>query len=404
MPDYKYLVIDPDGKEKKGTLTAQSYKDASSKLKNEGNMVVSIDEATILTKDISINIGKAVKARDLSIFCRQFIAMVNAGVTILDALNMLAEQTENRAMAKAIKGVHAEIQKGETLADSLRKYPDVFPHVMVSMVAAGEASGKLDVAFERMSIHFEKSAHIKGIVRKAAIYPIIVAIVSVVVVVVMLVKVIPSYQSMFDELGGELPAMTKAVVALSNFVINYWPALFIVLFAFIAFVSVYKTTESGKSFFGELGIKAPFFGKLIVKSQSASFARTLSTLIISGLPMIEALGITATTMSNYLFEKAVLKAKDEVSKGVGLSEPLKDSEIFPPMVTHMVNIGEETGDLEGMLNRLAEYYEEEVEISTETAMAALEPMIILVLAVIVGILIAAIMSAMLALYGQMDAL
>jgi type IV pilus assembly protein PilC len=382
-------------------MQADTPEDVKRKLKNDGFTVVSITKATALTKDINITIGKAVKPRDLSVFCRQFISMVNAGVTILDTLDMLAEQTENKAMAKAVRGVHTEIRKGETLSSALAKYPKVFPDIMCSMVAAGEASGKIDVAFERMAVHFEKSAKLRGIMKKAMVYPIIVLVVALIVVVVMLVKVIPSYQSMFEELGSELPALTLAVVALSKFIMNDWFWIVIAIAAVVIGISAFKRTIPGQVFFGTLARNVPIFGKLTVKQAASNYARTLSTLIYSGLPMMEALAITGNTMSNYLYKQAMNKAREEVAKGVALSEPIIQCGMFPPMVGHMTKIGEETGDLEGMLTRLADYYDEEVEMTTQTVIAALEPMIILVLAGVVGVMIGAIMMPMFSLYEQM---
>ncbi len=383
-------------------MQAETVEEVRAKLKNEGFTVVNVTKASTLTKEINITIGKPVKPRDLSVFCRQFISMVRAGVTILDALDMLAEQTENTAMAKAIRGVHTEIRKGETLSEALAKYPNIFPDIMCSMVAAGEASGKLDVAFERMATHFEKTAKLRAIVKKAMIYPIIVMIVAIVVIIVMLIKVIPAYDGLFDQLGGELPALTKAVIAVSNFFMNEWFWILVVAVAAGVALSIFKKTVTGQIVFGTIARKLPIFGKLTIKQASSNYARTLSTLIYSGLPMMEALAITANTMSNYLYKKALEHAKDEVAKGVSLSEPIMQSGLFPPMVGHMTRIGEETGDLEGMLNRLADYYDEEVEVTTQSVIAALEPMIILVLAAIVIVIIGAIMLPMLEMYGQME--
>lgn len=404
MSDFNYRAIDKQGKAKKGTIDAKDEETVKSKLKADGLTVIEITKANAFNKDININIGGGVSSRDLSVFCRQFTSMINAGVTIMDTLDMLGEQTENKTMAKAIRGVHSEIQKGETLSDGLAKYPKVFPSIMRSMVAAGEASGKLEVAFDRMAEHFEKSEKMKAIVKKAAMYPIIVVIVAIAVVIVMLVKVIPSYQSMFDDLGADLPKITQAVVAMSNFIMNDWLYIIIGIAVMIGAFMLFKKTEIGQKTLGTISMKMPIFGKLNVKSAASNFARTLSTLVYSGLPMIEALGITANTMSNYWYKKALEHAKDEVAKGVPLSEPIVDSGLFPPMVGHMTKIGEETGDLEGMLTRLATYYDEEVEATTQTVMAALEPMIILVLAAIVGVLVAAIMAPMIAMYGAMDSM
>ena len=405
MTDFLYVAVDNStGKEKKGTIQAENENEARAKLKAEGYYVMKLNKATGLNKQINISIGASASPRDLSVFSRQFVSMINAGVTILDTLDMLGDQTENKEMGNAIKGVHAEIQKGETLSDALMKYPKIFPSIMVSMVAAGEASGKMDVAFERMATHFEKSAKMKALVKKASVYPIMVAVVAFAVVIVMLVKVIPSYESMFADLGTELPMITKMVVAASDFIMGYWYIIFFVVTLAVVGIMGFNKTEPGKKLKGTISMKMPVLGKLNIKSASANYARTLSTLVYSGLPMIEALGITAGTMTNYWYEKALEKARDEVAKGVPLSEPITSSGLFPPMVSHMTKIGEETGDLEGMLTRLADYYDEEVEMATQTVVAALEPMIILVLAAVVGTLVAAIMAPMLSMYGAMESL
>ena len=405
MTDFLYVAVDNStGKEKKGTIQAENENEARTKLKAEGYYVMKLNKATGLNKQINISVGASASPRDLSVFSRQFVSMINAGVTILDTLDMLGDQTENKEMGKAIKGVHAEIQKGETLSDALMKYPKIFPSIMVSMVAAGEASGKMDVAFERMATHFEKSAKMKALIKKASVYPIMVAVVAFAVVIVMLVKVIPSYESMFADMGTELPMITKMVVAASEFVMGYWYIIFFVVTVAVVGIMGFNKTEPGKKLKGTISMKMPVLGKLNIKSASANYARTLSTLVYSGLPMIEALGITAGTMTNYWYEKALEKARDEVAKGVPLSEPITSSGLFPPMVSHMTKIGEETGDLEGMLTRLADYYDEEVEMATQTVVAALEPMIILVLAAVVGTLVAAIMAPMLSMYGAMESL
>ena len=405
MTDFLYVAVDNStGKEKKGTIQAENENEARTKLKAEGYYVMKLNKATGLNKQINISVGASASPRDLSVFSRQFVSMINAGVTILDTLDMLGDQTENKEMGKAIKGVHAEIQKGETLSDALMKYPKIFPSIMVSMVAAGEASGKMDVAFERMATHFEKSAKMKALIKKASVYPIMVAVVAFAVVIVMLVKVIPSYESMFADMGTELPMITKMVVAASDFIMGYWYIIFFVVTVAVVGIMGFNKTEPGKKLKGTISMKMPVLGKLNIKSASANYARTLSTLVYSGLPMIEALGITAGTMTNYWYEKALEKARDEVAKGVPLSEPITSSGLFPPMVSHMTKIGEETGDLEGMLTRLADYYDEEVEMATQTVVAALEPMIILVLAAVVGTLVAAIMAPMLSMYGAMESL
>lgn len=402
MAEFNYVALDQKGKEKKGTLEAENRERAYAKLKNDGMILLELNEANALTKEINISFGGKVKPRDLSVFCRQFVSMINAGVTIIDALNMLSDQTENKKLAAAVRQVKLDIEKGESMADAMIKHEGVFPSIMISMTAAGEASGKLDTAFERMAEQFEKNARIQAMIKKAMIYPVILFIVAIGVVAVFLIKVIPSYSDMFDQIGSELPGITKAVVAASNFVMNNVIWIILVIVAVIVAIRMFKKTENGKELFGKLAIKMPVLGNMNVKTACSTFSRTLSTLLYSGVSMIDALEIVSRVLSNELYKKAVLHAKEEVAKGVPLSEPIANSGLFPPMVSHMAKIGEETGDIEDMLTRLADYYDEEVEMATQSLTAAMEPMIILVLAGVVGILIAAIMSPMVKMYTDME--
>ncbi len=402
MPEFTYKAIDQYGKEKKGNVTSDTIEGVYAKLRENNMTPVDVSKATIFTREIDINIGSAVKPRDLSVFCRQFISMIRSGVTIVDALAMLEDQTENKTMARAIGGAKVEIGKGETLANALALYPKVFPDIMVKMVEAGEASGKLEVAFERMSTHFEKSAKLRSIVKKAAMYPMMLGLVAVGVVVLMLTVVVPKYTDMFNDMDLELPGLTVAVVNASNFIMNRWYILLAIIIAVVAGVRAFKKTEKGQVLFATIARKAPIFGKLTIKSAASNFSRTLSTLVYSGLPLVDALSITAGTMTNYLYKRKVEDTRDEVVKGVPMSEPLLDDDLFPSMVGHMTKIGEETGEVEEMLNKLADYYDEEVEMATQTVLAALEPMIILVLAGIVVVLIGAVMAPMLAMYNGMD--
>lgn len=402
MAEFVYRAIAKNGKEIHGNMEAESEAQAMGKLKNQGLMPLEVKKANALNKEITISIGNPVKPRDLSVFCRQLVSMLNAGITILDALAMLSQQTENKAMKKAIREVQADIEKGETLSMALKKHPKIFPSLMISMVSAGEASGKLETAFERMSEHFEKDAKIRGLLKKSAMYPIVVAVVAVVVVIVMLVKVIPSYTSMFEQMDMELPLLTRMVVDMSEFIQHRWPILLAIVGAIAVGINMFRQTETGELLFGNIARKLPVFGPLNIKTAASLFSRTLSTLLASGLSMVDSLEIVANTMQNAVYRNALKEAREEVVKGVPLSEPLANCALFPPMVTHMTKIGEETGDIESMLDRLAGYYDEEVEMATQTVMAALEPMIIVVMAIIVVFLVGAIMSPMLSMYTGLD--
>lgn len=402
MATWGYVAVDKNGKELKGSRDADSKEQALRELKNQGLIVLDVTEQNALTKDINIDFGGKPTPRDLSVFCRQFASIARAGVTIIQTLNMLAEQTENVKMQKALHAVRADVEKGESFADSLAQHPNVFPELLVQMVRAGEASGSLETAMERMALQFERSAKTKALVKKAMIYPIVVAIVAVIVVIVMLVKVIPSYIDMFEQLGTELPGITLAVIAASDFIQHRWYILLPIIIGIVVALRAYGKTSSGKHLFGKLQLKIPAVKNLVVKSASAQMARTLSTLLTAGVPLVEAVDIVAETMTNIWFKEALKNAVEQIMIGVPLSQPVQTCGLFPPMVYHMMHIGEEAGSTEEMLNKLADYYEEEVELAVQSLMAAMEPMIIIVLAGIVGLLIASVMAPMVTMYSALE--
>lgn len=402
MAAYGYEALDRAGKTIKGSIDADTIEKAKSELKQQGYTLLNIKEQSLLTRDINIEIGGYPKPRDLSVFCRQFVSMTRAGVSILEALKMLSEQTENKQLKKAVEGVRVSVEKGETLARSLKEYPKVFPELMVNMVAAGESSGSIDIAMERMAVQFEKASKTKALVKKAMMYPIIVCVVAVVIVIVMLVVIIPNYADMFTQLGTELPGITLAVQAASNFIIDYWYILVPIIIVLVIVLKMFSATDMGKHVFHGLQLRIPALKNLKVKQASSQMARTMSTLLAAGVPLIEAVEIVGNTMDNVYFREAMDTCKNEIIIGQPLSRPLEETGLFPPMVYHMVRIGEESGNTEEMLNKLADYYDEEVEMAVQTLMAAMEPLIIVVLACIVGVLVAACMAPMLSMYGAME--
>lgn len=404
MATFGYEAIDKTGKVTKGNIEAESTEKARQEIKQQGLTVLELKEKSLLTKDINLQIGGYPTPRDLSVFCRQFVSMTKAGVSILEALKMLYEQTENKQLKKAAEGVRVNVEKGETLAHSLADYPKVFPSLMVNMVAAGESSGSLDIAMERMAIQFERSAKTRALVKKAMIYPVMVCCVAVVIVVVMLVVIIPNYTSMFEDLGSELPGLTKVVVACSDFLRTKWFILVPMLIATFVGIKAFSTTDTGKHVFHAIQLKLPVFRNLIVKQSSSQMARTMSTLLAAGVPLIEAVDIVGNTLENVYFKEAMDTCKNEIIIGQPLSRPLEESGLFPPMVYHMTRIGEESGNTEEMLSKLADYYDEEVEMAVQSLMAAMEPMIIIILAGIVGVLIGACMAPMLKMYQVLDTL
>ncbi len=404
MANWGYQAVDSNGNTVKGSKEADSEELVIRDLKNQGLTILEVKEQNVLNRDINIDFSKGPGPRDLAVFCRQFASITRAGVTIMDTMSMLAEQTENKKLQNALYNVRTEVGKGETFADSLARHPKVFPELMVQMARAGEASGSLDVAMDRMATQFERNAKTQALIKKAMIYPIVVAFVAVAVVVVMLVVVIPRYMDMFNDLGTELPKITQAVIAMSEFIQNYWFILIPAIIGLVIGIRAYSGTDSGKHVFGKIALRIPAIKNLVTKSSSALMARTLSTLLAAGVPLVEAIDIVSETMSNIWFKEALKAALQDVMVGTPFSVPLRKSGLFPPMVYHMVGIGEEAGSTEEMLDKLADYYEEEVEMAVQSLMAAMEPMIIIVLAVIVGTLIAAVMAPMLTMYTALDSL
>lgn len=402
MASFSYIAIDSKGRESKGAMEAVNEEKVNNSLRAAGYIPISIIPQSLLTKDINITIGNPVKPRDLSAFCRQFCSILSAGVSITTALHMLEEQTEKKPVKKAIGEVRADVERGESLADAMRRQGKVFPAILVNMVEAGETSGSLDSSLERIAIHFEKEAKLKSLMRKAMIYPIVVACVATIVIIVMLAKVIPKFLEMFSQMNVKMPLPTQIVINMSNFMKSYWYFVILVIIGIVVGLRGLKTLPNGERFLANLSLRMPLFGKLVKKSACARLSRTLSTLLRSGISLIDAIDIAARTMDNVIIKKVLLDSKEEVARGVPLSLPLKECGIFPSMVYQMISIGEETGNLEDMLDCVADYYEEEVEMGTESLAAVLEPLIIVVLAVIVGFLVISIMLPMMTMYNGVD--
>ena len=402
MPGFSYVAVDKRGKEKRGSLEAETRERALEQLKAEGLIPVSVREQGALNKEIDFSIGKKVKPRDLSVFCRQFVSITQAGVPMKEALQMLSEQTENKWLKRAISEVLLNVEKGNTLADSMRSQPDIFPPMLVNMVEAGEQSGSLEMAFSRMAVHFEKEAKLKATIKKATIYPIILVIAAIGVIAVMLLFVIPIFIDMFADLDIEMPALTMFVMNSSKWMTSHWYVVLAIIVGVVAaYKLIYRTTQ-GRLTIDRIKMKMPLFGKLTVKTACSQFARTMSTLLMSGISTIDALETTSKIVNNIHYTNAMLKAREEVMKGVPLSEPLEASGIFPPMVYHMTGIGEETGNVEEMLEKMADYYDEEVEMTTQSVLAAMEPIIILFMALIIGTLVIAVIWPIASMYNGLD--
>ena len=399
MAKYKYLITDKYGKEKRGVVEAISEEAARTKLKNDGSVVLELKEAAdIKNASWNVTIGNPVKKKEITIFCKQFYSILTAGVTVIDGLRMVQDQTENKYLKTALFNVQVAVEKGDTLADAMEAQGKVFPSLLIHMVAAGEATGNLEVAFRRICDQFDKDLKLSSMVKSAMIYPIVVLVIAVGVVIVLMTTVVPNFQETFEQMGEDLPTLTQMVVNLSDFMVNNIVLVLATIIFLILFITIGKGTEPGKKFTSTMALKIPMFRNFSVKNAAAKFSMTLSTLIVSGVPLVEGLEIVANVIENRIIRKAIQGCREEVMQGIPVSEPLEASGVFPPMVTHMLRIGEETGTTEQMLDKVAEYYESEVEDATKRLTSAMEPLIIVVLALVVGGVVGAILMPMLTIY------
>ncbi|MBP7765247.1 MAG: type II secretion system F family protein [Deltaproteobacteria bacterium] len=330
-----------------------------------------------------------VKEKDVVVFCRIFSTMINAGLPLIQCLDLLAQQEQNKAFAKIIRTVKEDIEGGTSLTDALKKHPKVFDELFVNLIAAGEAGGILDVVLGRLSNYLEKALKLKRKVKSAMTYPIAVLVISFAVVALLLLKVIPVFQKMFESSGSELPGPTAMVIAMSQFAQDYWwvVALIIVAAGF-AFHQFYRT-QKGRWAVDSAILKAPVFGPVMKKVAVAKFSRTMATMMSSGVPILEGLSIVSKTAGNVVVEDALLKTRQSISEGQSIAEPLSATGIFPPMVVQMIAVGEATGALDSMLNKIADFYDDEVDAAVEAMTSLLEPVMMVFLGGIVGGMIVA---------------
>lgn len=399
MATFDVIYIDPFGKKRKKNIDAYDRDKLITLLKAEGNMPLTVTEQNVLTKEISLDFRKKIMARDYAVFCRQFHSILNAGVTIVNALEMLGKETENKYLADAIVKTRIAVEKGESLTGAMRAQSNVFSPIFLHILEAGEVTGRMEAALQNMAEHFEKEAKMRALIKKATVYPAIVGIVSVLVIAVMLIKIIPDFISMFEEMNTKLPPITTAVVHMSNFIRDYWIFILAFILLIIIGLEIYKATDRGQELMSRISLKLPLLGKLIIKSSAARFGRTLGTLLSAGISITRAMELTAKSMDNVIIKKFLTDSKTEVEKGIPISDTLEPDGMFPPMVSHLIRIGEQTGTTEDMLEKLANYYEEDVENLTQSMMTALEPCMVVVLALVVGFLLLAMFQPMVSMYS-----
>lgn len=367
-----------------GERVADSVEAATSALRREQIQVTKIAAVKVKAEAKAGTKGKRVKAKNLAVFTRQFSVMIDAGLPLVQCLDILGSQEEDKGFAKVIGSTRADVEAGASLADAMKKNPKTFDALYTNMIAAGEAGGILDTILKRLAIYIEKNVKLVGQVKSAMIYPIAVLGISAAVVAVILWKVIPTFAAMFAGLGAELPLPTRVVIWLSNALVKFLPFIVVALVAFGFAFRQYYATSNGRHVVDAVMLRLPVLGLILRKIAVARFCRTLSTLISSGVPILDGLDITARTAGNAIIEDAVLATRKSIERGETVSGPLKETKVFPAMVTQMIGVGEATGALDTMLGKIADFYEEEVDTAVAGLLTLLEPIMIAILGVIVG--------------------
>ena len=402
MPGFNYTAINRNGKRVRSSLDASSIETAKSSLRGAGYTILDIKEQTTLNRDIEIPFLGNPKAKDMAVFCRQFVSILRAGVSVASVLSMLGQQTGNKKLRAAIREMQADVEKGESLATSMRRHPKIFPPILVNMVSAGEASGNLEESFRQMELYFERSKRTKSKVTSAMIYPCVLIVVMIVVLIVMMTKIIPNFLKTFEDMDAELPKITLGVMAVCEWFKSWWWVPLLVLAALIVGGVLFHRTDKGKHFFGWLARKTPVVGNLTVKTACATFCRTMEVLIGSGLTLTDSMDLAASNMGNIYYLEAIRDARALVAEGTPLRESLVRTGIFPPMVSNLVGVGEETGDLQSMMGKVADYYDEEVDEATKKLLNLMEPAIIIFMAVFVVIIVLAIYLPMINMTKAFD--
>jgi type IV pilus assembly protein PilC len=399
MARFNYSGRDRKGKSK-GIITAPSKREAMQKLRASGVKVIEITEVpeTLLTKDISI--GNPVKLQHMVIYLRQFATLLKAGVSIVDSTKILSEQTESKALKRALIEVEEDLRDGKPLSDSTSKHKKIFSSMFVNMIRAGEAGGNMDETLERLAIHFEKQNNTISKIKSALAYPIAVGIIAVAVVIFLLVFVVPTFVDMFADFGGELPAITQFVMNASEFMQKYWWFIILTVFGFIALIIYIHSNKRTKYFLDYFLLRIPIFGKMLQKSVLAQMTRTLSSLFTSSVPILQAMTIVENVVGNEVISRVIKDSRDSLERGESLTTPMKKHWAFPPLVTQMIAIGEETGSLDAMLGKVADFYEQEVENSTNSIKSLIEPIMIVILAGLVGTIVLSIMMPMFEIFNQ----
>jgi type IV pilus assembly protein PilC len=401
MARYKYSGRDRSGK-RQGTVNANSKRDAMSKLKDGGIRVIEMTEIpeTLFTKDISI--GSPVKLQHFVIYLRQFATLLKAGVTVVEATVILAFQTESKGLKNALFMVEQDLREGNPFSTAVSKHKKIFSPMFINMVKAGEVSGNMDETLESLAEDFEKQHYTRQKIVSALTYPAVIGFIAIFAVIFLLVSVVPTFVKMFADMGGELPAITKFVLAASEFMQSFWWLIGVIFIIFIFLFIYIKKNKKTKYYMDYAILRMPIFGKMMQKASLARMMRTLSTLFSSSVPILQAMSIVEKVVENEVIAKVIRESRNSLEKGRSMTEPMNSHWAFPPLVTQMISIGEGTGALDAMLSKIAEFYEKEVEQSTDRLKSLIEPIMIVLLAGVVGVIVLSIMMPMFAMFDQMS--
>ncbi len=388
MALYRYKAVQSDGKEVNEVMTAATITEVQEKIRDKGLYLIQIRE-DVEKKSAAeeLSFGGKVTAKQISIFCKQFATLLKAGVPVASGLDILYRQTENKKFKSALEDVYTEVQKGSQVSTAIRNHPKVFPSLMVNMVESGEMSGNLDNIMERLAIHYEKDAKISSRIKGAMIYPIALSVISVVVVIFLITVILPTFTGMFTSSGVELPLPTRTLLGISDFIKDYWYIVIGAMGLLIFVVNRYLNSSVGRYQFDALKFKLPVVKGSVDKIVTARFTRTLGSLLRSGIPLIDALELAGSVTGNVVIEEKVNYIASEVEKGETLGVALKRTPTFGPMVVSMIQIGEESGSLDQMLDKSADFYEQELEDAIDRLLKLMEPLLIVVMAIVIGFIV-----------------
>ena len=397
MANFKYKAINSEGQRIEGSQSADSESQVREMLLSNQYYPLSIEKENSKNKS-SFSFDRKVKLKDIAVFCRQFYVMLDSGLSIGKTLNILIEQGEKPKLREALIGVNSDIKRGETLASSMGKRKDVFPKLLTSMIDAGERSGNLDIILKRMAEYYEKETKIRGKIKSAMIYPIVLGVVAIIAITFILTFVMPTFVQMFEENNVELPMSTKMVLGTSKMLGKYGVIFFLVLVIGIILLGKYLKGEEGQYKLSVINLKLPVIKKLTQKIVVSRFTRTMGIVSSSGMSLVTSLEIVASVVGNKIAEKELLKVKEKVLKGEGLGDSIMNIKIFPPMLASMVKVGEEAGSLDSILDKTADFYDDELEREIQTATALIEPVMIVIMGVIIGFLLISILTPMFKMY------